>query len=168
MKLDNPKLFSLEEAVRWRRRAQRQGAKVVLTNGVFDILHPGHTSYLAQARRLGGKNGKLLVALNADASVRKLKGKLRPILDEKSRAFNLAQLESVDAVVLFRRKRLNREIEALAPDIYCKAGDYTIGTLAPEERKALENVGARIEFLPFLPGFSTTKLIEKIRAAGEI
>ncbi|MSU65910.1 MAG: ADP-heptose synthase [Opitutus sp.] len=168
VKLDNPKLHSLAQAVRLRHRAWRAGEKVVLTNGVFDLLHPGHTSYLAQARKLAGRNGKLLVALNSDRSVRSLKGKLRPIMDQKSRAYNLAQLQSVDGVVIFGRKRLTQEIERLQPDIYCKAGDYTIEKLDPDERAALEKVGARIRFLPFLRGFSTTKLIKKIRAAGEV
>ena len=140
----------------------------MLTNGVFDLLHPGHTSYLARARRLAGRRGRLFVALNSDRSVRQLKGPRRPILDEKSRAYNLAQLQSVDGIVVFTRRRLTREIRALRPDIYVKAGDYTLATLDPEERAALEAVGARIRFLPFLPGFSTTALIARIKAAGGI
>jgi D-glycero-beta-D-manno-heptose 1-phosphate adenylyltransferase len=168
LKLDNPKLLSLEQAVRLRQRARRAGEKVVLTNGVFDLLHPGHTSYLAQARKLAGPGGRLFVALNSDRSVKALKGKRRPIMDQKSRAYNLAQLRSVDGVVIFSRKRLVREIEQLEPDIYCKAGDYTIEKLDPGERTALEKVNARIRFLPFLAGFSTTALIARIRAAGDV
>jgi rfaE bifunctional protein nucleotidyltransferase chain/domain len=162
----NPKLLSLSAAVRLRRRRRAAGARVVLTNGVFDLLHPGHTSYLAAARKLAGARGRLFVALNSDRSVRALKGSLRPILDERSRAYNLAQLAAVDAVVVFRGKRLEREILALRPDIYCKAGDYTVETLDPGERAALARVGAKLVFLPFLPGFSTTRLIARIRAAG--
>jgi D-glycero-beta-D-manno-heptose 1-phosphate adenylyltransferase len=157
---------SLKAAVAFRRRVAKAGGTFVLTNGVFDLLHPGHTSYLAAARALAGKNGTLFVALNSDASVRALKGPKRPILDEKARAYSLAQLRSVDGVVIFRGKRLTREIAALKPDIYCKAGDYTVGTLDPTERAALEAAGARIVFLPFVPGFSTTKLIERIGDAG--
>jgi rfaE bifunctional protein nucleotidyltransferase chain/domain len=164
----NPRLLSLRKAVVLRKRIAAAGGKFVLTNGVFDLLHPGHISYLEAARRLGGRNGVLLVALNSDRSVRELKGKLRPILTERLRAYDLAQLRSVDGIFIFRRKRLNREIEALKPDIYCKAGDYTIERLDPDERAALKKVGARIRFLPFLPGFSTTKLIARIKAAGEI
>jgi rfaE bifunctional protein nucleotidyltransferase chain/domain len=163
----NPRLLSLRKAVALRKRIAAAGGKFVLTNGVFDLLHPGHISYLEAARRLGGRNGVLLVALNSDRSVKELKGKLRPILTERLRAYDLAQLRSVDGVFIFRRKRLNREIEALKPDIYCKAGDYTVERLDPDERAALKQAGARIKFLPFLPGFSTTKLIARVKAAGE-
>jgi rfaE bifunctional protein nucleotidyltransferase chain/domain len=157
--------MSLAAARAARKRLARAGGKLVLTNGVFDLLHPGHTSYLAAARRLAGSRGRLFVALNSDKSVRALKGKSRPILSERDRAYNLAQLRSVDGVVIFRRKRLDREIAALRPDVYCKAGDYTRATLDPGELKALERVGAKIRFIPFLAGFSTTRLIAKIRAS---
>jgi rfaE bifunctional protein nucleotidyltransferase chain/domain len=168
MKLPNPKLMTLREAVLARRRLRRGGGKLVLTNGVFDLLHPGHTSYLERAKKLAGLRGLLFVALNSDRSVKELKGPHRPILDERSRAYNLAQLRSVDGVVIFRRRRLVREIQALQPDIYSKAGDYTLATLDPEERAALEAVGSKIKFLPFLRGFSTTALIARIKAAGGI
>ncbi|HTB79852.1 MAG TPA: adenylyltransferase/cytidyltransferase family protein [Opitutaceae bacterium] len=168
MKLTTPKLMSLRQAAAVRKKLRRAGGKLVLTNGVFDLLHPGHTSYLAAVRRLAGRKGKLFVVLNSDRSVKALKGKFRPILDERSRAYNLGQLASVDGVIIFRRKRLDREIAALQPDIYCKAGDYTLDKLDPGERAALEKAGARIKFLPFLPGFSTTNLIARIKAAGEI
>jgi rfaE bifunctional protein nucleotidyltransferase chain/domain len=162
----NPRLLSLRRAVAVRRRLSRAGGKFVLTNGVFDLLHPGHTSYLEAARGLAGKKGMLFVALNSDASVRRLKGPLRPIMDEGSRAQTLAQLRSVEGVVIFRGKRLAREIAALKPDIYCKAGDYTLATLDPAERAALEEAGSKVVFLPFLRGFSTTDMIRRIKAAG--
>jgi len=168
MKLTTPKLMTLAQAVRAREALRRRGGRLVLTNGVFDLLHPGHTSYLAEARRLAGRKGKLFVALNSDRSVRQLKGPLRPILGQQARAFNLAQLESVDGVVIFSRKRLTAEIRALRPDVYVKAGDYTIATLDAGERAALLEAGARIRFLPFLPGFSTTALIARISAAGSV
>jgi rfaE bifunctional protein nucleotidyltransferase chain/domain len=168
MNLRSPKVMTLAKAVKLRQRLARRHGRLVLTNGVFDLLHPGHTSYLKKARELAGKNGMLFVALNSDKSVKELKGPLRPILDEKSRAYNLAQLQAVDGVVIFRRKRLDREILKLKPDIYCKAGDYTPAKLDPGERAALDKIGAKKKFLPFLPGFSTTKLIARIRAAGEI
>jgi rfaE bifunctional protein nucleotidyltransferase chain/domain len=160
--------MSLAAAVKARRKLARAGGRLVLTNGVFDLLHPGHTSYLAAARRLAGPKGALFVALNSDRSVKELKGKSRPILPERDRAYNLAQLASVDGVVIFRNKRLTREIAALKPDIYCKAGDYTPETLDPDEFQALAKVAAKIRFMPFLPGFSTTKLIARIRAAGSL
>lgn len=165
MTLDNPKLMDLTAAVAWREAQRRAGRRVVLTNGVFDLLHTGHLFYLREARRLGDA---LLIALNADASVRALKGPARPVQSEEQRAYALGALECVDAVVVFRTPRLTAEIRALQPDVYCKAGDYTLEKLNPEERGALEAAGARIEFLPFLPGFSTTNLIARIRAAGEI
>jgi rfaE bifunctional protein nucleotidyltransferase chain/domain len=146
----------------------RRGALFVLTNGAFDLLHPGHASYLEAARRLAGKSGQLFVALNSDASVRGLKGKGRPVMDEASRAYMLGQLRSVDGVVIFRGKRLAREIAALKPDVYCKAGDYTLATLDPSERAALEAAGSKVVFMPFLRGFSTTKLVQRIRSAGSL
>jgi rfaE bifunctional protein nucleotidyltransferase chain/domain len=162
----SPGVVSLKKAVEIRKALARRGGTFVLTNGVFDLLHPGHTSYLEEARELAGLGGMLFVALNSDASVRELKGPLRPILDEKSRSQNLARLRSVDGVVVFRGKRLVKEIAALKPDIYCKAGDYTLATLDASEREALMAAGSNVVFLPFLKGFSTTKMIERIRAAG--
>jgi rfaE bifunctional protein nucleotidyltransferase chain/domain len=168
MPAKNPGLVSLRRAVAIRRALARTGGKFVLTNGVFDLLHPGHTTYLEAARRLAGPKGMLFVALNSDASVRELKGPHRPVMDEASRAHTLSQLRSVDGVVIFSGKRLVREITALKPDIYCKAGDYTLATLDPSERAALEAAGSKVVFLPFVPGFSTTELIHRIRKAGSI
>lgn len=163
--LHNPKLFSLETAVVRRESFRAAGKKVVLTNGVFDLLHTGHLYYLQQARALGHA---LFIALNSDASVKALKGPLRPIQNEEQRAYALAATWFVDGIVVFREKRLVPEILALKPDFYCKAGDYTLEKLDPDERGALERVGTQIRFMPFLPGFSTTELIAKIKAAGEI
>jgi rfaE bifunctional protein nucleotidyltransferase chain/domain len=160
--------MALGRAVAVRKRLARSGRTFVLTNGVFDILHPGHASCLEAARRLAGSKGKLFVALNSDASTRRLKGPRRPVMDERSRAYTLAQLRSVDGIVIFRGKRLTREIAALEPDVYCKAGDYTLGNLDPQERAALEAAGSKIVFLPFLRGFSTTRLVRRIASAGSI
>ncbi|HVS54379.1 MAG TPA: adenylyltransferase/cytidyltransferase family protein [Opitutaceae bacterium] len=167
MKLDDPKLKvrSLENALIWRDSQRRERRPVVLTNGVFDLLHTGHLHFLHAARNLGGA---LVVLLNDDASVRTLKGPLRPVQTQEQRAFALASLACVDCVVAFHTPRLDAEIRALRPDKYCKAGDYSLDKLDRGERTALEEVGAEIEFLKFLPGFSTTSLIAKIKAAGEI
>lgn len=165
MTLDNPKLLTLPEAQAWREKVRSAGRRVVLTNGVFDLLHTGHLFYLKQARALGDA---LIIALNSDASVRALKGPLRPVQTEEQRAYALGALECVDAVVIFREPRLTGEIRALRPDVYCKAGDYTLEKLNSEERGALEEVGAQIAFLPFLAGFSTTQLIGRIKAVGTI
>lgn len=163
--LPNPKLFSLAGAVALRDQLRAAGKRVVLTNGVFDLLHTGHLFYLQQARARGDA---LFIALNADASVKQLKGPLRPVQTETERAYALAALACVNAVVVFREKRLTAEIRALRPDVYVKAGDYTLEKLDPDERGALQACGAQIEFLPFLAGFSTTALIAKIKAAGEV
>ncbi len=164
--LPNPKLFqSIGDAVAAREKLRASGKKVVLTNGVFDLLHTGHLYYLQKARELGDA---LFIALNSDASVRELKGPLRPVQNETERAYALAAAWFIDGIVVFREKRLTNEILALRPDVYSKAGDYTLEKLDPGERGALEKVGARIDFMPFLPGFSTTNLIAKIKAAGGI
>ena len=163
--LDNPKLLTLTQAVARRDQLRAAGQRVVLTNGIFDLLHTGHLYYLQKARALGDA---LIVALNSDASTRALKGPARPVQSEEQRAYALGALACVDAVVIFGTPRLDAEIRALRPDVYCKAGDYTLDKLDPGERAALQAVGARIEFMPFLPGFSTTNLIERIRAAGEV
>lgn len=156
--------MSLAQAVEARRRLQEAGRKLVLTNGCFDLLHTGHLYYLREAKEQGDA---LWVAINSDESVRQLKGPSRPIQEEQERAYSLAALEFVDGVFVFRTPRLADEIRAVAPDVYVKAGDYNLDTLNAEERAALEEVGAKISFLRFLPGFSTTALIEKIRAAAE-
>lgn len=161
---NNPKLRTLEQAVARRRELQAAGKKVVLTNGVFDLLHPGHLHYLEYAGKLGGA---LFVALNSDASVKLLKGPTRPIQGERERAEALARLPQVDTILIFRELRLTPEIRALRPDVYCKAGDYTLKTLDAGERAALQEAGARIEFMPFLPGHSTTKIIAERKASQD-
>jgi rfaE bifunctional protein nucleotidyltransferase chain/domain len=162
--LDIPKLLSLDEAVRRREAARQAGEKVVLTNGCFDLLHTGHLYFLKKAAEQGER---LYVALNGDASVQALKGPTRPVQNERERAYLLGSLPFIDALVVFHTPRLTREIEALRPDLYVKAGDYDITSLNPEERAALQAGGAEIRFLPFLEGYSTTALIAKIRAAAD-
>jgi D-glycero-beta-D-manno-heptose 1-phosphate adenylyltransferase len=165
VKLDNLKLRPLAATVAWREQLRAAGKRVVLTNGVFDLLHTGHLYYLQQAHALGDA---LVVALNADASVRALKGPARPVQTEEQRAYALGALACVDAITIFCEPRLTAEIRALRPDVYCKAGDYTLESLDAGERGALQEAGAQIKFLPFLPGFSTTELIARIKAAGEV
>lgn len=161
----NPKLFpSLDAAVARRAELKAQGKRLVLTNGCFDLLHCGHVFYLREAAKLGDE---LWIGLNAAESVRALKGPTRPVQGDLERAFTLGALECVSGIFIFRTPRLDGEIRALAPDVYAKAGDYTLETLDPAERAALLDAGTRIRFLPFLPGFSTTSLIAKIRAAAD-
>ncbi len=153
-------ILELEVAIQWRKHLQLEGKKLVVTNGCFDIMHRGHAEYLYEARQLGDA---LLVLINSDASVRTLKGSQRPIIDQYNRAYMLSALASVDAVVIFDGSRCDRELAALSPDLYVKGGDYTLDKLDPAERKALEHAGTKICFKPFIPGFSTTTLIERIR-----
>ena len=155
-------IMTLEAAVRWREQLKRDGKTLVVTNGCFDILHRGHAEYMYEARELGDA---LLVLLNSDASVRSLKGPSRPIIDQYNRAYMLAALASVDAVVVFDGSRCDRELAALAADRYVKGGDYTLDKLAPTERAALESAGTEVCFKPFIPGFSTTTIVERIRAS---
>jgi len=163
MRLPNPKLLTLDQATAERKRQSAAGKRMVMTNGCFDLLHVGHISYLQASRELGDQ---LWVLINGDASVRALKGPHRPIESELERAYCLAALSCVDHIVVFDNPRLVEEIKLLQPDVYTKAGDYTLDTLHPGERAAFESVGTEIKFLPFLEGFSTTKMIEKIHRAG--
>jgi rfaE bifunctional protein nucleotidyltransferase chain/domain len=158
------KILSLAEAVVRRNELRAECKTVVLTNGVFDLLHTGHEHYLKFASELGDA---LFVALNSDSSTRKLKGHERPIDPQKKRAEALSDLPYVNTVVIFDEVRLVQEITALKPDIYCKAGDYTLDKLDPGERSALNAVGAKIRFMPFLPGHSTTAKIAKLKAEGK-
>jgi rfaE bifunctional protein nucleotidyltransferase chain/domain len=134
------------------------GKKLVLTNGCFDLLHTGHVRYLQQARECGDA---LLVAVNSDASVRELKGPTRPLNGELDRAEVLAALRCVDHVAIFTGKRVTEVISKLRPSIYAKGGDYTVETLDPGERAALEEVGAEIRLLQLVPGRSTTSRLQK-------
>jgi rfaE bifunctional protein nucleotidyltransferase chain/domain len=139
---------------------REQGRKLVLTNGCFDLLHVGHIRYLQAARALGDA---LAVAINGDASVRTLKGEGRPLNTERDRAEIVAALECVDCVVVFPEVRVTRLIEKVRPAIYVKGGDYTSASLDPDERAALEKIGAEIRILPFEPGYSTSGLIERMK-----
>jgi rfaE bifunctional protein nucleotidyltransferase chain/domain len=152
--LDSNQLALLAESSRQR------GERLVLTNGCFDLLHLGHVRYLEAARSLGDA---LVVAINGDESVRALKGPGRPLNREHDRAAVVAALECVDHVVIFPEVRVARLLERVRPAIYVKGGDYTADTLDPEERAALEKIGAEIRILPFAPGHSTSALIERMK-----
>ena len=164
LQLDNQKWWDLEEAMRRRLQLRSTGKILVLTNGCFDLLHTGHLYYLQKARQLGDV---LWVALNGDAGVRRLKGTHRPVQIEAERAYALSALRFVDGIITFQTERLDGEIRALQPDIYVKAGDYSLDTIDKSERAALEESGTKIEFMSFLPGYSTTDLIRKISQATQ-
>lgn len=143
----------------WRAARRSAGAKLVVTNGCFDLLHPGHVTYLEQARALGDL---LLVGVNSDAAVRQLKGPDRPVNCESDRATVLAALASVDAVFVFNEKSAAQFLTAARPDIYVKGGDYTLESINQEERRIVEEAGGRVVILPLVPGKSTTALLAKI------
>lgn len=149
------RIMSWDEARQWRRQ---QPGRVVFTNGVFDLLHPGHIDLLLGARRAGDA---LVVGLNTDASVRRLKGPTRPVRSEAERAYVLAALAMVDAVVLFDQDTPLDLIRLLAPDVLVKGGDYTEATIvgAPDVRAR----GGDVVVIPLTPGQSTTSIIEKLR-----
>lgn len=153
------RVFSFENLLDFRAEAAARGQRVVLTNGCFDLLHRGHLTYLHQSAELGDL---LIVAVNSDASVRELKGEGRPLNSEVDRAFALASLRCVDAAFIFRGPRLADEITALKPDLYTKAGDYTLATIDASERAALLAAGVDIHFLPFVAGHSTTAHLQRL------
>ena len=138
---------------------RRLAGPVVFTNGVFDVLHRGHVTYLAQARALGGS---LVVAINTDASARRLgKGPERPLNGEQDRAAMLAALASVDLVTWFDEDTPVALLEELRPDVYVKGGDYDMATL--EETRRIQSWGGRALAIPFVDGYSTTALVKRIR-----
>jgi rfaE bifunctional protein nucleotidyltransferase chain/domain len=133
----------------------------VFTNGVFDVLHRGHVDYLARARLLGAA---LLVGVNSDASARRLgKGPDRPLNSETDRACVLAALQAVDFVVVFDESTPCELIERVRPDIYVKGGDYDVESL--RETALVRSWGGRAVAVPFVDGYSTTQLVERIRGA---
>ncbi len=151
---------SAEEAAAFREKLEAEGKKLVFTNGCFDLLHVGHVRYLKEARALGDA---LLVALNGDDSVARLKGPGRPVNPADDRAEILAALESVDMVVVFEEERVTRLAEQIRPHIYAKGGDYTVESLNLEERGALEKAGSEIRILPLVKGKSTSGTLARLK-----
>ncbi len=151
------KIFKINELVKFREKAKIEGRKVVFTNGCFDILHRGHVELLEKAKRFGDF---LIVALNSDASVKKIKGEKRPILDENDRAYILVSLKCVDAVCLFDEETPAEIIDKLKPDVLVKGGDYKINEVVG--RESVYNVGGEVVTIPLVEGKSTKGIIEKI------
>jgi D-glycero-beta-D-manno-heptose 1-phosphate adenylyltransferase len=150
------RIFTKEQIVHKAAAWRVMNKTVVFTNGVFDILHPGHIYSLSEAAKEGDL---LIVGLNADASVKRLKGESRPIHDQRSRALILASLLMVDAVVLFEEDTPLELIKAILPDVLVKGGDYTIDQIAGA-KEVMAN-GGRVVINPILDEFSTTKIIER-------
>lgn len=151
--------MTLEAAEQWRRRLGTGGGRVVFTNGVFDLLHPGHVDVLTAARALGDA---LVVGVNTDASVRRLKGPTRPVRNEQDRAHVLAALEVVDAVVLFDEDTPLELIRVIMPDVLVKGGDYSPDTVVGAGDVLAH--GGEVVIVPLTPGHSTTGTVERMRA----
>ena len=154
---DNPKLFDLPGLVEKIEEWRRKGETIVFTNGCFDLLHPGHISLIRQSAAQGDR---LVVGLNSDASVRRLKGPTRPIQNENSRALLLAALSDVDAIVLFDQDTPLELITALRPDVLVKGSDYTLGTVVGAD--VVQQAGGRVYLARLIDGCSTTGIVRKI------
>ena len=152
------KILSPEGLAEVRARLRAEGRRLVFTNGCFDLLHVGHTRYLAAARELGDA---LLVAVNSDRAVRELKGAGRPVTREAERAEMLAALEAVSYVVVFDALSPRALIAKLLPDVLVKGGDYALDEI--HGREEVEAAGGTVVALPFIAGASTTGVIERIK-----
>lgn len=149
------RVLTRDELPLWR---ERQGGRVVFTNGVFDLLHPGHVDVLRAARACGDT---LIVGINSDASVRRLKGPDRPVRSEADRAYVLAALRCVDAVAVFDEDTPLELVRLVLPDVIVKGGDYTEATVVGA--REVRARGGEVVIVPLTPGQSTTSIIERLR-----
>jgi len=152
------KIYKLVELQRQAERWRLQNRRIVFTNGVFDILHEGHIASLSEAASFGYV---LIVGVNADASVKRLKGDSRPVNNEHSRSLLLASLIMTDAVIIFEEDTPLELIKALLPDVLVKGGDYTLEQIVGA-KEVMAN-GGEVQIVPILEGFSTTGIIERMR-----
>jgi D-glycero-beta-D-manno-heptose 1-phosphate adenylyltransferase len=153
-------VLSREEAVVFAESERTRGGVVVFTNGVFDLLHPGHVRYLAEAKAMGTV---LLVGLNSDRSVRTIKGPSRPVTPELERAEILLALGAVDAVTVFDEETPQALITAVRPDVLVKGADWSRDAIVG--REFVESHGGRVAQITFSPGHSTSTIIERVRAS---
>lgn len=155
----NPKICNIEELKRrlaqWRVKSDR----IVFTNGCFDILHVGHLHTLKESIQLGDK---LIVGLNSDASVSRLKGKERPIVNQLDRSEMLAAFEMVDAVIIFEDDTPEELIQMIKPDVLCKGGDWSIENIVGGD--FVKSYGGQVVSIPFVQGYSSSSLINKIKS----
>lgn len=157
----NEKIKTLNEAIDWRKQCKENNQKIVFTNGCFDILHAGHVTYLEEAALLGNK---LIVAINADASVQQLeKSPARPLQSQESRAKVMAALQFVNCVIIFSEPTPKEIIELLTPDILVKGSDYQINNIVGADWVIKH--GGEVKTLDFVPGYSTTAIERKIITA---
>ena len=152
------KIYSLSDLKIQSDKWKENGEKIVFTNGCFDLVHRGHVEVLANTADLGDR---LIIGLNSDVSIQKIKGKNRPIIDENSRAILLASLQFVDAIVLFSEDTPKQLIETIEPNVLAKGGDYKVEEIAGHE-VVLQN-GGEVILVPFIDGFSTTNIVDKIK-----
>ena len=153
------RISSPEEAAAFARAVQAKGGTVVFTNGVFDLIHPGHVRYLQEARAIGDA---LIVAVNSDRSVRANKGPERPIVPERERAEVLLALAAVDAAVIFDEETPHAIVSRIAPDVLVKGADWGPDNIVG--RDVVEARGGRVVRLELSPGFSTTELVRRVRS----
>jgi len=153
-----PKILLLEQAYLKVDELKRQGVRVVLTNGCFDLLHPGHTRLFAEARKLGDV---LIVAMNSDRSVCALKGNHRALQPEAERAEIIAAMASVDYVTIFDDVSVREVVARMLPDVLVKGGQYSLDQIVG--RDEVEAAGGRVLAIPMVPGYSTTAIIEAAR-----
>jgi D-beta-D-heptose 7-phosphate kinase/D-beta-D-heptose 1-phosphate adenosyltransferase len=156
--MSRQKILSMDQLLAERDQLRTAGKRLVFTNGVFDLLHVGHVRYLAHARELGDA---LVVAINSDRTVRELKGPDRPVFDQDERAEILAALRDVDYVVIFDDISPRSLIARLVPDVLVKGGDYQVDEI--HGREEVEAAGGKVIPLPFVPGASTTLLLERMK-----
>ena len=152
------KIISNDDLSKLVKHWKKTNQKIVFTNGCFDIMHRGHVELLASAADLGDK---LIIGLNSDDSIKRIKGENRPIIEEISRAILLSSLGFVDAIVFFSEKTPINLIKLIMPDILAKGGDYKIGTIVGAE--VVQKNGGEIHLIPFLDGFSTSNIVNKIK-----
>ena len=162
--MSSSKILGEEQLLAERERLHAGGKRVGFTNGCFDLLHVGHTRYLHDARQLVDA---LIVGVNADASVRTLKGPGRPVVPEDERAELLAALTSVDYVVLFAERTAERIVGALRPDVYFKGGDYSLDPSVLPEAPVVHGYGGEVRLMPVHPGRSTTELLTRLKGVGD-
>ncbi len=151
------KLKTLKELKAIVKQLKKEKKRIVFTNGCFDLLHPGHIYYLKEAKKRGNI---LILGLNSDASVRKLKGKGRPLISQKGRVSILSSLDFIDYITIFSERTPERLIKEIIPDILVKGGDYKKEEVVGS--KFVESKGGKVIIIPYLKGYSTTNLIKKI------
>jgi len=152
------KLKSLEEIKAIVNQARNNGKRVAFTNGCFDLLHRGHVHVLRQAKACGDL---LIVGINSDESIKQIKGAARPVLPESDRCELLGAMEMVDCVILFNEPDPHNLISALRPDVLVKGGDWNAGKIIGAD--VVEETGGRVVVVPYIKGFSTTEIIERIK-----